>query len=220
MELHDDISYKTQDAKKHTPNTANKPLPEFVRGLANFLGLRTAEEPTYLIKEKELDKEIRHYPDLSLAHINVQGDYETASEVGFHYLTNFIFGKNTRQAKMEMMVPFFQQRTTSGWMLSFVLPNKYSAETAPAPLDARITLDHQPAHDVAVITYSGWTNKKIIYAKTRELIKWIKAKDEYHVISKPRAAQYDPPFAIPFLRRNEIHLTVSPRRAMNGPSLH
>lgn len=184
-------------------------VPEFLKNLGHFFGLRTEEEPaSYTVIEKDGDREVRDYTGFSTVNVRVDGNYESAMEAAFRQLADYIFGFNARQAVIEMTAPVLQQRTPTGWMMSFILPSKYSAENAPDPLNSRISLTSRPHEMVACIQYSGWTNKKTIYAKTRELFQWIEEQNKYKIISKPRSAQYDPPFALPFMRRNEVQVTV------------
>ena len=41
---------------------------------------------------------------------------------------------------------------------------------------------------------------------------WIEANG-YTAVSAPRSAGYDPPWTIPFLRRNEVHIDVKKNSA-------
>lgn len=186
------------------------PVTDLFKGVAHFFGVRTAEEPAYQIREAHSDKEVRSYNEISIAQIKMNGNFETATENAFQHLSDYFLGRNVRQIKIPMTTPVLLQRTTSGWMMAFVIPSKYTAETAPAPLNPNIDLGRRFPELVAAIRFSGWTNKKIIYAKTKELLKWINQNNKYKVISKPRAAQYDPPYVLPFLRQNEIQVTVVP----------
>jgi hypothetical protein len=193
----------------HNSAPAKISVPDVLKNFAQFFGVRTEEEPRYTVQEKDGDKEIRNYHPMTLAHVSINGDYESSMELGFYQLAEYIFGKNTWQTRMEMTVPVLQQRTSSGWMVSVILPSKFDIATAPPPLNARIELSQKPAETVAVHKYSGWTNKKIIYSKTKELSQWLNENNRYKVLSKPRSAVYDPSFALPFLRRNEIHISVT-----------
>lgn len=48
--------------------------------------------------------------------------------------------------------------------------------------------------------------------KEIELLRWIEKGKEYKVVSRPMFAGYDPPWTIPFLRRNEILIEVKPTK--------
>lgn len=64
-----------------------------------------------------------------------------------------------------------------------------------------------PERLVAVVRFSGLTSEKKLAARTAELSRWIAAQG-LESRSAPRLARYDPPFTIPFLRRNEVQITV------------
>jgi hypothetical protein len=99
---------------------------------------------------------------------------------------------------------------TGTWKMSFVLPSKFSLGTAPIPNDPSVRLSVEPAHTVAVLRYSGLTDEATIRAKTQELREWLGKHPGLKADPKgtPTSAQYDPPFAVPFLRRNEVHIPL------------
>ena len=96
---------------------------------------------------------------------------------------------------------------SEGWNMFFVLPSEYTWETVPKPLHSAVSLRHVPARKVAVIRYSGFFSEANIEKKTKELRKWLEV-NEYTALSSPLAAGYDPPWTIPFLRRNEVQIEV------------
>ncbi|MDA1342776.1 MAG: heme-binding protein [Proteobacteria bacterium] len=57
------------------------------------------------------------------------------------------------------------------------------------------------------MTYSGFLSKQVIDEKTNELKSWLGANN-YKVILSPRSAGFDPPWTLPFLRRNEVHIDI------------
>jgi effector-binding domain-containing protein len=91
--------------------------------------------------------------------------------------------------------------------MSFVLPVGYTLATAPVPLDSAIVLKEIPSKKVAVLTYSGYLSEQVIDEKTNELKSWL-AANNYQAISSPRSAGFDPPWTLPFLRRNEVHIDI------------
>ena len=89
----------------------------------------------------------------------------------------------------------------------FVLPASYSIHTAPEPLNEDVKLSSQPQKRVAVVRYSGSPHEKAIDEKTIQLQQWIAANDLTPVL-EPRWAGYNPPWTLPFLRRNEVMIDV------------
>ncbi|MDO9140287.1 MAG: heme-binding protein [Methylobacter sp.] len=193
----------------------------FLSGCSVF-GIRSAEEPSYDVHKDYGHIQIRHYPALVVAQTEVNADYKDSSNQGFQRLAGYIFGNNKKQQKIDMTAPVIQQQTTetiamtapviqqkSGtvWLMAFVLPQGYSVATAPIPIDAAVLLKDIPEKKVAVIKYTGSLSEQAIDDKAEELSTWL-SKHNYKAVSAPRSAAYDPPWTLPFLRRNEVHIDI------------
>ena len=109
--------------------------------------------------------------------------------------------------KIPMTSPVLGERQAGGWRYSFVLPAGYTLENAPLPSNPDITLAMIPGKKVAVIRYSGSWKEQTMREKSEELVEWIQASG-FQILSRPRSARYDPPWTLPFLRRNEIMIDV------------
>ena len=82
-------------------------------------------------------------------------------------------------------------------------------EDVPEPIDKRIELIQVPAQTYATIRFSGfWDNQKKREKYGQELAQWLEKQTDYQVISPPAFAGYDPPWTIPFLRRNEVLVEI------------
>ena len=91
--------------------------------------------------------------------------------------------------------------------MEFVLPEKYTVSSAPKPLDSAVLIKKIPSKKVAVIKYSESLSEQGIEEKSEELKYWL-FKKGYKPISTSRSAAYDPPWTLPFLRRNEVHIDI------------
>ena len=91
--------------------------------------------------------------------------------------------------------------------MTFVLPSKYTLETIPIPLNDKIEIKMVPAKKVATIQYSGFINSRKIKDNATKLLSWLE-NNEFTSLSEPYSAGYDPPWTIPFLRRNEVHIEI------------
>ena len=91
--------------------------------------------------------------------------------------------------------------------MSFVLPERYDQDNAPIPNDPKLTLSLVEPKIVGVLRYTGSTNEKKMVPLAKELHDWL-LEMGYSPTSPFRSARYDPPFSLPFLRRNEIHFDV------------
>jgi hypothetical protein len=109
--------------------------------------------------------------------------------------------------RIAMTVPVMQAKSGQGWRMTFVLPAKYTMETAPEPLDTQVAIRKEIGRKVAVIRYSGWLSEASMERNAGALKGWIEQK-EYKAASPPRLAAYDPPWTVPFLRRNEVHMDI------------
>lgn len=187
----------------------------------SVFGIRIEKEPAYREIVKQGTKSIRSYSAYVIVKTQQMGDLRNDEKESFYKLFNYISGENEEQEKMPMTAPVLQGRPTQkiaiaspvlpynkqGWDMSFVLPQNYSPKNAPTPSDASLKLDYIPAQIVGVIRYSGAVNESRINSLFLELKQWLESQG-YQVVSDLRSARYDPPFTLPFLRRNEIHVDV------------
>lgn len=196
----------------------------FLTGCSLF-GIQSEDSPTYWVGgDSEGSFEIRHYQPYLIAQTESSGDYDAATKQSFYRLFDYISGKNQGKQKIEMAAPVMQQKQSKGekiemtapvfqeksgnaWTMAFVLPLHYNLETVPKPTDPKVTLKEIPEHRVAVLTYTGFMGADKITEKTKELTTWLKQKN-LTPLSEPRSAGYNPPWTIPFLRRNEILVDI------------
>jgi hypothetical protein len=171
-------------------------------------GIRSEAQPPYEVLLQDGNKEIRQYHGYLVATTWVAGEYEAASTQGFRRLFKYISGHNSTQGTIAMTAPVLQTQEQQGWSMAFVMPATYTITTLPRPLDDRITLHAVTATHVAVLRYTWGTDGDKIAGLGQELLRWADTQTGYEATSKPRSARYDPPFTLPFLRRNEIHVDV------------
>jgi len=79
----------------------------------------------------------------------------------------------------------------------------------PRPNNAAITIRALPERKVAALTFSGLAGENKTMAKTEVLHAYLNNKG-WAAISTPELARYNPPWTLPFLRRNEILIEVNP----------
>jgi hypothetical protein len=91
--------------------------------------------------------------------------------------------------------------------MSFLLPSKYTLETAPKPTDPRVRIEDVPPRTVAVSTFSGTGAPEYQQEHATTLLDALGEKN-VKVIGSWSCARYNPPFALPFLRTNEIHVPI------------
>ena len=142
------------------------------------------EEPKFSILEKSPPFEVRSYAPMILAEAQTEGDLDEASSQGFRLIAGYIFGQNQLSEKIAMTVPV--------------------AVEEQVPKSARIQI---PAVKRAVIIFTGFNSENKVAEKTLELEEWMKSKN-LQAVGVPKFARYNPPWSIPFMRRNEIMIDV------------
>jgi hypothetical protein len=151
--------------------------------------------------------EIRQYEYLLLASTAAPDGMDNAS-APFYKLFDYISGKNDKIEKIAMTAPVFMNQTGGGTEgMSFVLPAGLSLATAPNPTDPTVKLEEIKNYKVAVISFSGFLDQASIYHHQTLLLNWIADKG-LTATGSAKAAGYNPPFTLPFLRRNEIVISV------------
>jgi hypothetical protein len=147
---------------------------------------------------------------------------DKASSAGFRLIADYIFGNNTsrtgekekismtapvtmepKSEKISVTAPVSMKQTGGQWRVHFVMPGQYTLETLPKPHNPMVTLREVPASNYAVIRFSGFAGEDKVAKKTAELIAWLDSKG-ITPTGKPELARYNPPWTLPFLRRNEV----------------
>lgn len=174
------------------------------------------EEPKYTIIKKHELFEIREYLPFLVAQTKVTGKFEERGSKAFKILIKYITGENQQQKSIKMTAPVIQEKNkndSNSAIISFVMPKSFSLDTLPSTLDKRITLRENPRKTVAVLKYSGgWTEQRY---KEKEAILIKALKDaNIKIIGEANFARYNSPFALSFMRRNEIMIKVQDHRGI------
>ena len=93
------------------------------------------------------------------------------------------------------------------WTMAFVLPEGYTYDTAPLPTNRRVRLRQVEQRRVASIRFSGRFTNHSAERHRAQLAAWLNAQGLEHY-GDWKIATYDPPFTIPWFRRNEVHVTL------------
>lgn len=188
----------------------------------SMVGVRNSAEAAYTVILQEGDFEIRLYQPMLVAETVINADYTNSGSIGFNRLAGYIFGNNRQREKIAMTTPVYrepqgekiamtapviQQKVADEWLMTFVMPPEYNLNNLPEPLDPLISIKSVAAKKVAVIRYSGSLSEEKIQEKTLQLREWLLEKS-YKPVSPARSAAYDPPWTIPALRRNEVHIDI------------
>lgn len=204
------------------------PLTERLKTIPEIFGIRVNEEPEYKVVKNDGAFEIREYGVQTLARVSFhEKDYDAFKEKAFVKLAHYIFSGNGRSENIPMTSPVLVQQgplkkedTVESprseknqshdplWTMWFILPKKMDLFTAPSPMDPDIHLEERPARTVATVSYSGNNTLKKVKSNKQHLAKWISEQTDFRPNGAFCTAQYDAPFTLPFVKRNEIHVDV------------
>jgi DNA gyrase inhibitor GyrI len=183
------------------------------------------EQAKYEVIESQGDIQIRDYEPMIVAEAEVLGERKEAINKGFRIIADYIFGNNAPKQNVAMTAPVIQQPTEitakeismtapvtqqnegGRWKVRFVMPASYTMESLPKPNNDAVTLKQIEGKRFAVIRFSGMAGEESLKAHTDDLQAFISAK-KLNAISEPTYAFFNPPWTLPFLRRNEVMVEV------------
>lgn len=169
-----------------------------------------APQPAYQVIKQDQSIEIREYPPLVVAEVSIQGERYAAIQAGFRKLADFIFGNNNRHEKIAMTAPVLQQPDAAqhNWIIRFIMPTHFKLNSLPTPGNPDVKFIEVPARRYAVIVFRGWNSDGNLEEHLQLLVNYCR---QHHIntTGNPLYAFYNPPWILPFLRRNEILLELS-----------
>jgi len=206
-----------------------------LEAVCSIAGIRVGlEEPLHSVQPLIDGVEIRQYGARIAAQTAVVADEEAARSAGFRRLAGYIFGANHEDAKIAMTAPVDQRPATGDgqqiamtapvaqqvgrdgrWVIRFYMPGKWSLDTLPTPDDQRVELVEVAPETVAVLRFSGDRGPGSVAARTDQLRETLRATG-FEPVGDAVAWYYDPPWTLPFRRRNEIALPVRENGADSG----
>ena len=193
------------------------------------------EEASYTVLSQVEDFELRRYDEQLVAQTWVSGDQDTASRQGFKILADYIFGNNTAPSgesskismtapvtmqsdnlngqasqKIAMTAPVSMQQNNGKWRVQFTMPSQYTMQTLPKPNNPDVKIVQVPAQTYGVIKFSGLAGSKKVAKKTEMLKSWMQTQ-KLVITGTPELARYNPPWTLPFMRRNEVMMAYQPK---------
>ena len=193
------------------------------------------EEPNYTVLSQVEDFELRRYDEQLVAQTWVSGDQDNASRQGFKILADYIFGNNTAPSgesskismtapvtmqsdnlngqasqKIAMTAPVSMQQNDGKWRVQFTMPSQYTMQTLPKPNNPDVKIVQVPAQTYGVIKFSGLAGSKKVAKKTEMLKSWMQTQ-KLVITGTPELARYNPPWTLPFMRRNEVMMAYQPK---------
>ncbi|THU53431.1 hypothetical protein C4D60_Mb10t14330 [Musa balbisiana] len=194
------------------------------------------ETVKFRVLKRTNEYEIREVESYFIAETTMPGktgfDFNGSSQA-FNVLAAYLFGKNITSEQMEMTTPVYTRKSQSDgvkmdmttpvitnkasssspnqdkWQMSFVMPSKYSSNL-PMPKDPSVSIKEVPKKIVAVTAFSGFVTDEDVMQRESKLRESLRSDTEFQVKegASVEVAQFNPPFTLPFTRRNEVSVEV------------
>jgi len=192
----------------------------------SFFGVNmSTEQQRYDVIERiGKNIEIRQYPTRIVAETTVDASKsDNPRGDGFRIVAAYIFGANKARQKIEMTAPVeiakpsvkipmtapVEVNTANNLLvMRFFMPSIYSRSDLPDPSDPRVKLIELEPMTAAVLRFSGSTADAAVSTRTAELMTAIQ-NTKWRASGAATAFFYNPPWTLPFLRRNEVAVPVS-----------
>ena len=189
----------------------------------SVFGAQTVETPDYQMLAQSDDIEVRRYPALILAE-TAMGESEGEA---FRRLFRYITGENDGGREIAMTAPVIMDDGDAAGReiamtapvvmgegsMAFITPADVAAAGAPRPTDPAIRLVETPERTMAAIRFTGFLSESSAQEEEEALRAWI-AESDWRPTGPAARAGYNPPWTLPFLRRNEVLIPVAPRTEM------
>jgi len=192
----------------------------------NFFNTAMAtEEPDFKLISEEGEFQIREYDPKIIAQVEVEGDFDEASSKGFKLLADYIFGNNLLDGvskKISMTTPvemspladnllmtssIMDDQINNKWSINFVMPQEFSLDTLPKPNNPQVSIIEVPKEKYVVIVFSGLVRESS-YAEKAELLSNYLEENSFKQQGAIKIARYNPPWTLPFFRRNELMVRI------------
>jgi hypothetical protein len=210
---------------------------EMLQSLLNFLSsiaffvtsvfgvnMSTEQQRYEVIERIGKNIEIRQYPTRIVAETTVAASIsDNPRGDAFRIVAAYIFGANKARQKIDMTAPVeiakpsvtipmtapVEVNTANNILIMrFFMPSSYSINNLPEPSDPRVKLIELEPMTAAVLQFSGSTSDAVVSTRTTELMAAIQ-NTKWRVSGAATAFFYNPPWTLPFLRRNEMAIPVS-----------
>lgn len=188
------------------------------------------DEPAYMASAAAEDGiELRDYAPMLVAQVEVTGERKEAISQGFRMIADYIFGNNVPKQSISMTAPVLQQAAekpegkkiamtapviqqgvgVNRWVVQFVMPPEYTLATLPKPNNDAVKLLEVKGKRMVAIRFSGSTKDENVMEHQKKLADYVAAQG-LKTVGEPVMAFYDPPWTLPFMRRNEVLYELAP----------
>jgi len=172
------------------------------------------EQPSYVVVKTTDEFEIRMYSPYTVCSTEILNEnaeseslpldlLETGSS--FNKLAGYIFGANNNSEKISMTVPVIIDSKT----MNFVLPKSIDATTAPIPNFDTVTIKDIPSELIAVREFTGIVTESETNRQRAKLEDLLITEGIAYDSQSFKVLQYNPPYTLPWVRRNEVSFVVT-----------
>lgn len=179
------------------------------------------EQAKYTSVQTDTNVEIRDYAPALIAEVEIHDERSKALSEGFRLIADYIFGNNLESKKVAMTAPVLQEKSSNiamtapvseqgddkSWRVRFVMPGSYTLASLPKPKNPLVKIISLPAKRFVAIRFTGNPNNQDLQQNLEKLTTWIHSH-HFKEIGKPVYAFYNPPWTLPFLRRNEVMIEI------------
>ena len=165
------------------------------------------KEPQYKVLDKDGAIEVREYSEYIIAKTSINKNYDSSENNMFRTLASYIFGNNHSNAKIPMTAPVTTISNDNSFEMIFYMLDANDVSELPSTDIKNISFETFKLGKCAVISFSWFTSEDKISKYKRKLDDYI-SDNNYEVISSYMVNRYDPPWRLPFLRRNEVLVKI------------
>lgn len=193
----------------------------------SYFGTRNIERPQILSTTMlGGGVEKRTLAPMIQAIVTVSGSQDQAISAWFRLIAWYIFGSNKSQESVAMTAPVASsqvkrsetiamtapvatEQVWSSYRISFMMPNHYTLETLPVPVDPRVTLVEIPSQTYYVWSFAGYVNASRAQTQLEKFISALAMQDiKTEWLPTPILNQYNDPWTMPLMRHNEWWIAV------------
>ncbi|MFM8938928.1 MAG: SOUL family heme-binding protein [Phenylobacterium sp.] len=140
----------------------------------------------------------------------VQGREAAGGSQSIAMTAPVVQSRATKSESIAMTSPVVQKPAgAETWSIQFIMPSKYTMATLPRPNDPRVRLVEIPARTFAVVRFSGLGRQEAV-ARHEKALDAALAGSAWRPSGEAVTWYYDPPWTLPFMRRNEVARPVEP----------
>lgn len=165
------------------------------------------KEPEYKLLDKSNNIEIREYSSYVVARTSLSIQQKEDNNM-FRTLASYIFGGNENNESIPMTAPVTTYGDDKDYHMIFYMLDADSPTDLPNPNGQEIKFEDFTLGKCAVVSFSWFTSNNRVKHYT-DLLKDYIAENNLIIKSPYMVNRYDPPWRLPFLRRNEILVKIN-----------